>query len=123
MVGETAFPAAGWNDFIVVVIGWWARAVLQLLRGTSKREEVHFMDGAYLVELVKRSSSEWDIRLFETGGAKRLRSQETIDATLLVDSIVAASQSVLAACREHNLWSVDADALADQELALRKESI
>jgi hypothetical protein len=120
-IGHVAFPTAGWNDFVVVILGWWAKAVLQLLRGTSKREEVNFMDGPYLVEVSVVSPNEWEMRLFETGRAKHKRGGDTVDPSVLAESIVSAAESVLAACRERNYWSADADALADLEVSLRNE--
>jgi hypothetical protein len=36
------FPAPQWNDFIVVILGWWAESLLRLLRNSSTKETVHF---------------------------------------------------------------------------------
>jgi len=43
------FPSHGWNDFVVVVMGWFAAALVPLFRGASTRESVSFMDGPYSV--------------------------------------------------------------------------
>ena len=48
VTGGSEFPRAGWNDFIVVVLGWWSSAILRLLENNSGMERVHFMDGPLL---------------------------------------------------------------------------
>ena len=48
VTGGAEFPRAGWNDFVVVVLGWWSSAILRLLENNSGMERVHFMDGPLL---------------------------------------------------------------------------
>jgi hypothetical protein len=121
-VGGRDFPASKWNDFVVVVLGWWAKAMHELVQGRVNHVEVHFMDGPYLVELNNRSPSEWDLRLVETGGLNKLRAQTSIAPGPLVESVMAASEAVLRECRKMSLWSVDTDALAEHLSALRQMS-
>lgn len=45
------FPEAGWNDFVVVILGWWLQDVIALLRGETKDVALDFMDGPFSVLL------------------------------------------------------------------------
>jgi hypothetical protein len=48
-IGERAFPAADWTDFVPVVVGWW----LDEARGVRpRRASFLFMDGPYSVEVM-----------------------------------------------------------------------
>jgi hypothetical protein len=120
LIGEMAFPTADWNDSVVVVLGWWAKAALQLMRGISKREEVNFIDGPYQVRLAIRSADEWEIRLFATGPTCTPSGRAVVNPRALVDSIIAAAGALLTACRTMNCWSVEADVLERLEASLRK---
>jgi hypothetical protein len=40
-VEGVGFPMHGWNDFIVVVLGLWAAAVLRILRGDRGPHEIN----------------------------------------------------------------------------------
>src|SRR4051812_22305838 len=70
VVDGREFPSRGWNDFAVVVLAWWATALLRLFRGASTKERVDFMDGPYAVEVTGPSS-----------GALRLRALEGVERT------------------------------------------
>ena len=48
-VGESIFPSVDWTDFVVVVLTWWAEAMVRLLRGELERVKVRFMEGPYSV--------------------------------------------------------------------------
>ena len=54
VINDCEFPTANWNDFVVIVLGWWGASLLSLLNNDSTRETVRFMDGQYAVELQNR---------------------------------------------------------------------
>lgn len=110
-IGGHAFPAHRWNDFIVVVLSWWVVAVLRLLRKTSERELVHFMDGPYAVEIFNMPGGVLRFRALE--GAQRNHERAVGEASVagFVAELMARSYEVLDACRQRNWWSPDADKL------------
>jgi hypothetical protein len=58
----TVFPEQGWSDFPVVVLGWWARAVCEVMDGA--REGVcQFMDGPFSFSVQASSDRAWTVRL------------------------------------------------------------
>jgi hypothetical protein len=117
-IGDTAFPSRDWHDFVVVVLEWWTYAVLQLLRGISKHEVIHFMEGPYLVELSIGAGQAWSVDLFETG---QHVGRWDIAPRVLVQSLLSASESVLETCRRETMWSNDAEKLATSMSSLKDE--
>jgi hypothetical protein len=102
-----AFPAAGWSDFIVVVLGWWATALLKIIHDSSIREHVPFMDGPHAVE-VSLSSGMLHFRLIS-----RDCDVGTGEAALnpFASALISQSRKVLHACRLREWWSADAHTL------------
>jgi hypothetical protein len=108
MVTENgAFPQAGWSDFVVVILGWWAAALLKTIRRKGAWERVHFMDGPYAVDFTV-SSEMLHFRLMS-----RDREVGTSSAALnpFVGEVTSQSRKVLQACRLREWWSADADTL------------
>ena len=50
-VDGVPFPAAGWNDLVLVVLKAWAESLLSLRGTIDTSATVHFMEGPYVVEL------------------------------------------------------------------------
>ncbi len=118
-LGEVAFPAPGWNDFVVVVLDAWVGAVLRLARKQSSLEKIHFMDGPYEVEMVRLTECLFQLRMFERGIQKGRAEVEP--KTLMMDLLVAAD-AVTEACRRGGDMSVDAARLAVGAIEMRREA-
>lgn len=103
-----AFPDTGRSDFVVVVLGWWAGAILKTILSNRVRARVHFMDGPHAVEITL-SSGMLRFRLIS-----RDREVGIGEAVLVpfVDALISQSRKVLQACRSLGWWSTDADTLA-----------
>ncbi|GAA3622538.1 hypothetical protein [Flavivirga jejuensis] len=87
---EYAFPEKGWNDFVIIILNWWAKSILKLLKNISIEEELDFMDGpaSVKVQYLKNNSfslyfilnkevvysSEVDVELFTKAFLKELNS-------------------------------------------------
>jgi hypothetical protein len=115
------FPSRGWNDFVVVVLGWWAAALILLFRGVSTRESVSFMDGPYSVEISRPSSGTLQFRALE--GAMRANESAlgSAPAFEFALSLISQGRVVLEACRQRNWWSSDAETLQLSLLSLEEE--
>lgn len=52
---DQCFPEKCWDDFVVVILGWWHKALLNLIRSPRNGvvEEFLFMDGPFLVKVKK----------------------------------------------------------------------
>ncbi len=119
-IGGRDFPARGWDDFVVVVLGWWAAALVRLLRGLSQREMLDFMDGPFTVETEIRSGT---LLLRGREGARRETERCSAEGPALpfVSAVLAESERVLLACSGSGWWSPDADALERATAELREE--
>jgi hypothetical protein len=119
-VDGSAFPSARWSDFIVVVLGWWCQALLELLRGDPEPRRVHFMDGPFHVELGPLVHGSLHLVLVE----RDLQKQEVdVEPNPLVSSVLSAAAQVLHECRRRDWWSSDEDALARAKEELRRAAI
>jgi hypothetical protein len=45
------FPEIGWNDYIVIILGWWLDSIERLSKGLTKTVDLKFMDGPLRVRL------------------------------------------------------------------------
>jgi hypothetical protein len=110
-VGDLAFPDARWTDFAVVVLGWWVRVLLALIRGAKDRQEVMFMEGPFSVEVQVTSNITWQVTCIERGPRRLTRAHAAIESRSLLDSAVQAGEGLLELCRSAGWWSTDADVL------------
>lgn len=116
-VGGVAFPSAGWTDFAVNVVAWWADALVRILDGDSMKEEIRFMDGPYVVRVERTTNDAWRLELVDDLPLRRVRHAAVVDPVPLVASVVTAAESLLELCRERSWESRDSARLAT--LALR----
>jgi hypothetical protein len=115
------FPCRGWNDFVVVVLAWWARALLRLFRGTSEKERVNFMDGPYAVEVSGPSSDTFWFRAIEGVERNHETASGGAPAVEFAVSLIVQGREVLEACKQRGWWSSDAVALASSLNLLEQE--
>jgi hypothetical protein len=119
-VGGYAFPENGWNDFPVVVLGWWIRAVLELQRSSAAISCV-FMDGPFEFALKPAGLGVWELRLLErrVAAVQVVRSERVNPAEVLL-AVHSAADAVLKACAERRWSSKDLDELRSARDALRQ---
>lgn len=115
-VDGVAFPAEGWTDFVVVVLGWWADAAAELIAGNAGPIEINFMDGPYRARL-RLAEEGWNLDLVERGRSVLVLRSALVDGQLLSKSIIEASESVLEACLKNGWLSTDTARL---EAAVRR---
>ena len=111
------FPSHDWNDFVVVVLGWWAHALVRLLGNVGAKETVNFMDGPYAVEIV--CASPEILRFHVRGGG--LENEVGVGEALIgpfIQELIVQSRGVLDECKRQNWWSKDADILLSSLEAL-----
>lgn len=105
------FPKKNWNDFVIVILGWWAAALLRLLRDASEREMLNFMDGPYSIEITKVGSDVLRFRALEGINRKNEICICESHAMSFVFDIISQSRNLLDVCRGNNEWSNDANIL------------
>jgi hypothetical protein len=110
-INGSHFPMIGWNDFIVVVLGWWTAAILRLLQNESASERIHFMDGPYAVEISRMKSGRFQLRTFAgpDGGHEVAVGEAAVKP--FVSELSIQSRKLLDECRSRGWWSRDAEDL------------
>jgi hypothetical protein len=109
-LGDKAFPARGWNDFVVVILGAFARAVHRMTSENSQREVIHFMEGPYQLILERTGEGSVAISALHLGRASE--RQQTSEGEL-VDALLISGNGILEACRSRRCWTTDAQHLSD----------
>ena len=100
-----------WNDFVVVILAAWVGALVRLLRGSTTRERVHFMEGPYFVDV--HWAAEGPLRLHALGPGRAKNAAVEVEAVSFVESLLTGSKVVLVACRTGGCWTSDADELEE----------
>ena len=62
--GRRQFPAAGWSDFVIVVVSWWLAALDRISQG-GVETELHFMDGPYWIVIAAQTGAKLLLRCSE----------------------------------------------------------
>jgi hypothetical protein len=119
-VDGVPFPAAGWNDLVLVVLKAWAEALLSLRGTIDTSATVHFMEGPYVVEFSNAPTGLIDLQAGERDHPPTLSA--VIPLSTLAGSVAAEGSALLDACRERGLWTSDANALDGLLTALRSSS-
>jgi hypothetical protein len=110
------FPMRCWNDFIVVLLGWWTGALLKLIRGESVSEDVGFMDGPYTVEVAAISSEMFRLRALQGEDRTDEICAGEVVAKDFIQKVILQARDVLNACQQNVYRSKDVEIL---EVALK----
>jgi hypothetical protein len=105
---DGAFPGRGWSDFPVIILGWWADALLQLELPTRRKVQWKFMDGPYSATLTKVGYG------FPTG-AFELPEVQT--------SLLTTSERVVARCDQQRMFSSDLEMLRSNLQQLKTKTM
>jgi len=95
---DGAFPGRGWSDFPVIILGWWADALLQLEVPKRRAVQWQFMDGPHGVTLSKVA-----------GGA----STDAFEFRLVHSALLQAVERVIVHCDGQKMFSRDLETLRD----------
>lgn len=113
------FPDPLWNDFVVVILGWWCEALLACIQDPSHEAELRFMDGPYHLR-VRPADRKYHIAVELCAGRQR-HAQGTFVSTHadLCAEVLRASESVIKYCQLNKINNKDVDTLRRGAAALR----
>ncbi|WML26147.1 hypothetical protein [Neobacillus sp. OS1-33] len=58
LIGDRYFPEEGWNDFVIIILSWWHKALINIKNSqTNTTHEFDFMDGPLVVKATKISEN------------------------------------------------------------------
>lgn len=112
--GEAALPSQGWTDFVVVILGWWADALLKILKDKTLHAIVHFMDGPFMVEVSMAESGRLSFKMLDDSAGSRVVAAGGAPLKQFLAEVAEQSRLVLKECESRKWWSTDADFLAER---------
>jgi hypothetical protein len=113
------FPDNAWNDFVLVVIAWWLKAVIRLLTGTSEAERMEFMDGPYCI-LCNTAGTSVVCKFIDRRENNYVVASWTCPMEHLAQEIYRAGEAALETCGSMGISSTDLGVL-HRELRLLNE--
>jgi hypothetical protein len=109
------FPSKSWDDFAVVVLGWWSEAILALIQGASEAS-LRFMDGPYKIRIAKNDVDHVRLELFR---GDTLQGNSDASVSEIVSGLREAGEKLLARCDEEQWSNSDVELLRARVLELR----
>jgi hypothetical protein len=117
MLDGQPFPEPSWNDFALVVLGWWCHTVSDMAPIQGAEGEMRFMDGPFLVNVLV--DTEDRLRLV----AHTYNARAPVACLPHVDEVrrelVAAGKIVLEFCDLHGIDTDDVRVLRSGVTALQ----
>jgi hypothetical protein len=107
---ENQFPVAGWNDFVVVIAGWWLAEVNKTVRARSETV-LRFMDGPYGVTVVPQEDSTVLLRCTADRVGARVVHEAIVSMDDLEREVASLARTVSRACASAGIKSADLDEL------------
>lgn len=103
----SAFPTADWRDFGIVILGWWAEALVALDAGDCTAATLRFMDGPYELSAGRATRDEWFLEAYVGGDDQTLTHRVTAPRTEIFAEVARASDLVLKAAKQFGHWTKD----------------
>jgi hypothetical protein len=122
-IDDTQFPSATWHDFPVIVLGWWAQALLALVEGDAEVQDLNFMDGPYVIRITPLESDQVQIEC-----CKRRASDTSVvysaslSLSAFLQTFLAAATRVERHCVEQGWLDLDVKQLQDGVANLKRLS-
>src|SRR5256885_4625928 len=97
---DIAFPETDWNDFVVVILGWWTNEAAALIAGAKTRGELMFMDGPLSVA-ISAEGERWKLECNRRQRSGRtLEHRATVEVSDVAAALVRAADAVLQRCEK-----------------------
>lgn len=118
-INENAFPDEAWNDSVIVVLDWWARAIIRLLSGNTTIETMDLMDGPYSL-ICEGSVESVSCRFVDRREGEIVTAAWSGRTSDLAGHILAASKVALLKCHQSSWVDSDIKLLERDANVLRK---
>ncbi len=102
------FPVKGWNDFVVVIAGWWLAAVEEISRG-SRETKLRFMDGPYWITIIAEPDGSVTLRCTEDRKGADVIGEQIATLDALRSELQSFANRVLRGCVDRAIESPDLD--------------
>jgi hypothetical protein len=103
---SAAFPDPSWNDFPVILLGWWFEALSSLRKTKAKTASCRFMDGPFYFD-VRRVDSRLAIQCFRQRKPRDILVLEaTSEERSFLAGLAAHGEQLLVLCA-NNGWAAE----------------
>jgi hypothetical protein len=109
-LGTFVFPDRGWSDFVVVILGWWLKALKKLVNG-EKRVELPFMDGPYAIYVTAVESTMCTLECVKKAREPLVVLSARVELGRLISETERAATQLIEACESRDWQSPDVDTL------------
>ena len=105
-IGNESFPEENWNDFTVIILTWWHRALLNLITVSKGKasESFDFMDGPYTVKFTKQSINQIRIQGIKTTDYGKVVCESSDTLINIKSALVDSTKLILDEAHKKN-WS------------------
>jgi len=111
-IGDRAFPSVAWDDFPVVILGWWIESWLLTSSEEHRTARCNFMDGPYWFEIQTSEAERAIVQCFRDSEAgSKLLYKTGCKPSSVTGELLAASESIFQVCQERKWTSRDLDNL------------
>lgn len=114
-IGNDYFPEQRWNDFLVIVLGWWLDRMLQLWLGqVEDREGVKcsFMDGAFYFNVSPLNEERWLVECWKGVPGIERECEAEVERSAFMQDLLSCASLVLNACQSKGWKKRELDELA-----------
>lgn len=81
------YPQKEWNDFAAVILGWWAREIIDYMNEKVDPAEFCFMDGSYLFSITHEFNSDVLRCYHDPYSSKKIINEEVIDIAEFISDL------------------------------------
>lgn len=110
-IGDRAFPSVAWDDFPVVILGWWIESWLLTSSEDHGTARCDFMDGPYWFEITASEESVIVQCFRDSLAGSELLHNTACKRSSVTGALLAASETILQHCSELKWTSKDLDNL------------
>jgi hypothetical protein len=111
-VGEHAFPDQDWDDFGVVILGWWLQEVAAFAGFVRDHAIFRFMDGPFELHFRRLDDANWQVKGLVCQRKTTEEFSETVSAASVHSELMRARNEILRAHRAAGVWSADFETLS-----------
>lgn len=109
------YPAAGWDDFVVTILGWWCDALAAI---ATRPVLFELMDGPHAFRIVPQGEKLEVVYLDH----ERERARATVQRQQVVSAVELAARSVLDECQRRGWHDREIEKLSERLARLAEVS-
>src|SRR4030095_5433635 len=107
-INGESFPGRGWEEFPVVILGFWLTNLQPVVFDKSHRCGCPFMDGPYRFDIDVVEPKQWAVTFVDREANKeKILLTAKVDSDVVLNSIVSSAEAVVSVCRRKQWFDDD----------------